>query len=242
MYTKYISMKTQHLFEDHMYLISNHSVAKNPMFSDVSLQQFFIGKMEKHLSPVCKITAYCLNDNEFQLLVRLKNREAFEHHFLNKNRDYDSDKFGIPESTYIFSQAMANLQVSFVKHFNWKFSRSGTLVAGRFQRELVETESDMLDWIEKLNSGIKKHNYADQWMNDMQRSDFVVTSSWLFGLGDCQVKSFMDREFGAYSNVNSINLAACFESLPPTKLSSSKNYFLHQIYQLYHKNGVAKQY
>ena len=242
MYVKYISMKTQHLFEDHIYLISNHSVAKNPMFSDPALQHYFIDKMEKYLSPICKIIANCLNDNEFQLLVKLKNREAFEQHYLSKNKDYDSDKFGIPESTYIFSQAMANLQVSFVKHFNWKFSRSGTLVAGRFQRDLVKTESDMLKWIEKLNAGIKRHRYADQWINVMKRSDFVVTSSWLYGLGDCQVKSFMTRKFGAYFTEHTDNLGACFESLPPQRLSSSKNYFLHQINQLYHKNGLANQF
>jgi hypothetical protein len=99
--------------------------------------------MEKYLGPICEILAYSLYDHEFQLVVHLKPRYVFEYHFKDKNKDFDVSKFGIPETTYIFSQAMANLQVSFVKHFNWLFKRTGALVAGRFRRNLIENREEL---------------------------------------------------------------------------------------------------
>ena len=60
-----MKQKTTHLFEEHVYLISNHSVARNPMFADEKMQNYFVTKMEKYLFPISEIIAHCLNDNEF---------------------------------------------------------------------------------------------------------------------------------------------------------------------------------
>ena len=50
-----MKQKTTHLFEEHVYLISNHSVARNPMFADEKMQNYFITKMEKYLFPISEI-------------------------------------------------------------------------------------------------------------------------------------------------------------------------------------------
>ena len=229
-----MTRKTTHLFEEHVYLISNHSVARNPMFSVVEMQNYFIAKMEKYLFPISEIIAHCLNDNEFQLLVKLKPREDFEEHFISKQKDKILHN-EIPESTYIFSQAMANLQVSFVKHFNYKYNRSGTLVAARYGRELIETESEMRDWIKKLNSGLKKHHYALQWSNNMMNSGFAVTSSWLYGgVGNSGNRGITGKL--GYLNGEINNLGASFINLPPYRLPSSKSFFRNQILHIFRQN------
>ena len=221
--------KTQHLFEGNVYLISNHSVARNPMFSTFKMQQYFENKMESYLSPISQIIAYSLNDNEFQILVRLKEREDFVDHFMTRKGSSACDLLDIPESTYIFSQAMANLQVSFVKHFNWFHERSGTLVASRYGRKLVESEIELEEWITKLNSGVKKHSYGYLWVNDLMKSRKMLTSSWLYGGGQSLIK----RDIGVYLDGRTTNLAAIFENLPPKCLESTKNYFLKQINRLF---------
>ena len=222
-------MNTQHLFEEHVYLISNHSVARNPMFSNLSMQQYFIKKMEHYLLPISKILAYSLTDNEFQILVKTKSREDFADYFSTKNKKKITSNVDIPESTYIFSQSMANLQVSFVKHFNWKYERSGTLMAGRFERKLVETEKEMKDLIFKLNQGIRKHHYWGMWLNDLMNSKEAMTSEWLYEMRE---KSLLVLEQG-YLNGEIIDLASCFKNLPPYRLPNSKSYWTNKIFQLF---------
>ena len=222
-------MNTQHLFEEHVYLISNHSVARNPMFSNLSMQQYFIKKMEHYLLPISKILAYSLTDNEFQILVKTKSREDFADYFSTKNKKKITSNVDIPESTYIFSQSMANLQVSFVKHFNWKYERSGTLMAGRFERKLVETEKEMKDLIFKLNQGIRKHHYWGMWLNDLMNSNEAMTSEWLYEMRE---KALLVLEQG-YLNGEIIDLASCFKNLPPYRLPNSKSYWTNKIFQLF---------
>ena len=228
-------MNTKHLFEEHVYLISNHSVARNPMFSNTSMQHYFIKKMEYYLLSICDILAYSLNDNEFQILIRTKSREDIADHFCTKNKKKLSSDADIPESTYIFSQAMANLQVSFVKHFNWKYERSGTLMAGRFERKLIESVSEMKDLILKLNQGVKKHHYWGLWLNDLMKSKEVMTSEWLYEMRE---KSLLVQEQG-YLNGEIIDLASCFKNLPPYRLPNSKSYWINKIYQLFGPNFFA---
>ena len=222
-------MYTHHLFEDHVYLISNQSVARNPMFSSLDMQVYFLKKMEHYLNPLSEIIAYCLNDNEFQLLVRLKSRSHFEEHFMSKKGNGDLDVLDVPESCYIFSQAMANLQVSFVKHFNWKYERSGTLMAQRYRRRLVESSEEMEVWIKRLNSGLKKNSYSKKWANDMMQSRLKITSDWGYG-GEMVAEELRIK---GLVNGKNINLVRSFSTLPPYRLPSTKNYFLKRIHRLY---------
>lgn len=224
-----VMQRTRHLFENSIYLISNHSVARNPMFSNMRMQKYFIKKMQKYLAPISDILAYSMDDHEFQILVKLKGREDFVDHFISKKGQGKSDVNDIPESTYIFSKAMANLQISFVKHFNWYYERTGSLVAGRFQRKLVETEEEMASWVTKLNKAIKKHNYSGIWANDIMNNQVAETSLWFYNGGESLVPIGIE----VLLNAQSSDLASSFASLPPKSLSSTRNYFLNQINRLF---------
>ena len=229
-----MAKKTTHLFEDNVYLISNHSVARNPMFSSIAMQKYFVEKMEKYLFPISEIISHSLLDNEFQILVRLRSREDFEEYFMSSHGD-EIQQYEIPESTYIFSQAMANLQVSFVKHFNYTYERSGTLVAGRYERKLIETEMEMKNWIEKLNSGRKKHGFASQWVNDIMNTTVAFTSAWLYE-GAVGIDGRVKTGFSGYLNGEINDLGDCFSTLPPYRLPSSKSFFLKQVFRIFRQN------
>ena len=224
--------KTVHLFENAIYYISNQSVAANPMFVDKRMQEYFIKKMEHYLSPICNILAYDLSDNSFQFLLRLKDRQAFERHFLKKKRKMKLDILDIPDSTYLFSQAMANLQVSFVKHFNYKMNRSGTLMSGRFFRQLVESESEMEEWKERLNRSKKRKVYALEWVHRMKCSAVAYNSMWLYNEGFRGER----RENDFYMNADTMNLGGYFQNLPKKRLPSTKNYFLKKFNCLFIPN------
>lgn len=221
--------KTKHLFENSIYHISNHSVALNGMFLNEELQMHFIEKMEFYLSPIANIIAYDISGNGFQILLRLKDRSSFTKHFLSKRKSKEFLITDIPESTYIFSQAMANLQVSFVKHFNHKYKRSGTLMASRFGRKLVESEQEMQDWIQKLNNSEKNHVYHGRWLSQMESSELCLNSLWIYDEGDSRFK----REHQVYQHSKNFNLGSIFSNLPLKALPSTKFYFLNKFNLLF---------
>ncbi len=225
-------MKTIHLFEESIYLISNHSVARNPMFSSLSMQNFFKLKMEKYLLPISEIIAYNFIDNEFQILVKLKKRDDFRSHYLSNQKNTILDE-EIPESTYIFSQAMANLQVSFVKHFNFTHKRSGTLVASRFGRKLIENEIEMNELVEKLNKGLEQAHYSGIWVNEIMKEKRAMTSNWMYS----HIFKGETAKLQGYLNARSSNLGDCFKILPPYRLPSTNNFFFHQIFKIFRQKA-----
>lgn len=225
-------VKAQHLFENGVYLISNHTVAKNSMFDDENVQAFFHQRMEKHLSPVCNILAYCLSGDEFQLLVKLRSKEEISKHFLSKARNRALMLTESPEETYVFSQAMANLQVSFVKYYNFVNKRSGTLMAGRFTRILIESGDELNEWINRLNDGVKRHNYSARWASEKVTSCKSMTSKWLYDSDDqCDSKTS-----SVFTKANNLNLVGYFSNLPPLRLESSISYYKLRFNQLFGPN------
>ncbi len=230
--------KTTHLFEEKVYLISNHAVALNPMFIDESMQKYFLEKMKIYLEPICNVLAYSLEDHEYQLLVKLKKKEDFVALYLEKNRNFLEEQDEVPPSTYIFSQSMANMQVSFVKHFNFINDRSGTLMASRFSRKLVETPEEMNRWKEKLNEGIKKHNYSKEWINQMGRSEVKYTSEWMYRKSSGSVGSGVLGGF--YQRTDNFDLGVNWEKSKKYKLDSPFPFFKMHLNRLFHKNGHAR--
>lgn len=143
-------MKTKHLFEDAYYLISNKAVAKCFMFRDEIDCERIKTNIDKHLSPIIDVLAFGFTHDAFQLIVKLKSRKIIETYYRSKYGErMEVDNF-IPESTYIFAQAMANMQSGYVKYFNFKYERDGGLMKGRYDRRLIES----VDELEKLRAVI----------------------------------------------------------------------------------------
>jgi hypothetical protein len=144
-------MRAKHLFEEHIYVISNFVVAKNYLFLDKRSCRRFLEKIDLYLSPICKIYNYYINVDQFHLIVRLNDRQAFENYYRNKKSDSELASSEIPHESYIFSQAMANLQSSAAIHFNRNNGRKGAIFARRFQKHLVESKTELERWLKKFN-------------------------------------------------------------------------------------------
>ena len=155
--------RTTHIFEDGYYHIWNKSVSKSFMFKDEQDFERFKTNIRKYLDPICDIMAYNLLNEEFQLVLRMKSREIIEEYFMEKHtKQYE--KLGIiPETTYIFARAMANMQSAYVKWFNFKYSRDGGLMGSRYGRMLIESEDQMRSIIKDVHNLKKKNNREFVW-------------------------------------------------------------------------------
>lgn len=110
MYDKIESDKYYHIF--------NQANGMIDIFQESRNYPFFINKMEKHLTPVCEIIAFCLMKNHFHLVIKTK-------------QEIEELKI---------SRAFANLFIGYAKAYNKVYNRSGSLFKKPFKRKLIESE------------------------------------------------------------------------------------------------------
>ncbi len=111
MYDKIESDKYYHIF--------NQANGMIDIFKESRNYPFFIDKMEKHLTPVCEIIAFCLMKNHFHLVIKT-------------NEEIEESKI---------SRAFANLFIGYAKSYNKAYNRSGSLFKKPFKRKLIESEA-----------------------------------------------------------------------------------------------------
>jgi hypothetical protein len=222
-------MEMKHFEEEKVYLISNYAVARNPIFYNKAIQMRFKSKMEKYLSPIANIIAFNLRDHEFQILLKLKERKEFEI-FYNRNKG-KSIGLEIPESTYIFSQQMSNLQVSIVKHINYKLNRSGTLMAGRFKRSQIINPEEIISLVERMNNGKMNHSYSGIWINELYRGVSEMTSKNLYS----DKYDLENGKFEGFINGIEINLVGHFAKPEKTKDFPSIYYYQRHLFRAFCK-------
>ena len=223
-------MKVDHVFGGHIYVISNFGVARNPLFKQEEDIGIFKENMLKYLGELCEIYAYSHEQNQFQYLVRIKEREVLETFFFKKQaasrKNVSHNLYGLestvpPESYLIFSQEVSNCLNSYAKKFNRKYERKGGLFGDRYQKYLVESSAEMELWIEKLNKLEKLVKFSKSW-KVWEKATFSNKN------GECSSEVYYEsaagakrhntfRNFNIYSNED---LRGCFACLPPKSMKS----------------------
>lgn len=214
-------MKVQHIFNGHFYLITNHAVASNSIFDNKVLCERFLRKVEFYLSPLCEVLHYVMHENQFQLVVKMASREAFEAYYWKKNGLAMEGK-EVPFSTHIFSQAMANLQSSTAIHYNRKFGRTGALFARRFAKVLIESEEKLDEWINRLNLMKRFHEYLGKWKRGIRRKKEKV-ESWKMKKERSAYYYYLRQGIkhsvlSTFVKVFELNLQGQFNILPPPSI------------------------
>jgi len=156
-------MNVKYVKNNQFYLIANHAVAKNEIFNKKYFRIRLRKKVNIYLNPVCEIISMSIHKNQFQLIVKLASRDSFIRYYKSRPRyKLKKDKL-IPESTYIFSQVMANLQASIAIHFNRKLDRTGAVFARRFTKTKISNDSELKFWLDRFKNKIKFHRYYGEW-------------------------------------------------------------------------------
>ena len=227
-------METQHLFEDRIYAISNASGAKNCLFKSREDIKYFQEKLDHQLSSICNLIAYSFKADEYVLLIRLKSREEIADFYRKKKgRGLMLDDL-IPPSSYIFSQQMANLQAGYAKHYNWKYKRSGSLFCSRFARELIESEEEMIMWVDKINNLYEFRARLDYWKSDRYKALVKVGVKWKERMLNCSFGAYARGEqsgMACFSLWTKIDLQGCF-STPMKKVlddATIRKFFMNSL-------------
>ena len=96
-------------------------------------------------------------------MVALNDRPSFIKYYCEKHKLDTSDQDQIPESTYILSQEMANIQSGYAKWFNFRHKRFGTVFGRRYTKLLVRSEQELREWIVALNEKHRHWTFTSFW-------------------------------------------------------------------------------
>jgi hemerythrin len=226
--SKTFDMRAYHLFENHIYIVSNHAVARNPIFTNKAYCIRFLEKIDLYLGSICKILHYSLDQNQFQLMIKLNDRKSFCDYYTAKKKGQGRDEANIPHSSYIFSQAMANLQSSTAIHFNRKEGRTGALFARRYYKHLVESKEELDNLVDTFQSFPKQVSYGVKWAaKEMvkNRARWIKRKKYKKERNAAVFYKFKKSRhpiLSAFWRINAFDLQGQFITLPPRKINRPK--------------------
>jgi putative transposase len=103
---------------DKYYHIFHQANGMIDIFKESRNYPFFIDKMEKHLSPVCDVLAFCLMKDHFDLVLKTKEVEESE-----------------------ISEAFTALWIDYENSYNKAYNRSESLFQAPIKRQLIASET-----------------------------------------------------------------------------------------------------
>lgn len=162
-------MNVKYIEENRTYVITSHMVARNNMFFKVYYCQRFISQFYKYLSPLCELVSYSFSAYEFTMVIKTFDRNSFVDYYKLKQIRKGKEIGLVPESTYIFSQAVANLLASMAIHFNRKEGRTGAMFARRFRKVLISSKGELEKWIRRIHNKQETHRYGKRWQWKVKR-------------------------------------------------------------------------
>ena len=125
------------LEETYFYHIFNRGNNKQPIFLEDDNYRYFLNLTQKHILPVADIYCYCLLNNHFHFLVKIK------------------DQCKNP------SQGFSNLFNAYSKAFNKKYNRTGSLFQRPFKRIRILDEIYLRQLILYIHLNPESHGIID---------------------------------------------------------------------------------
>jgi len=144
------------------YHVFNRTNNKEKLFLSEENRNFFLRKYAEYLSPFTETLAWCLLDNHFHFLIRIRSIEKIKamlrSHDFNElsetERKYLQDKISISE---LIEHAYKRFFQSYALAFNKMYNRKGNLFYKPFKRVEIRDESHFTQAIVYIHTNPAKH-------------------------------------------------------------------------------------
>ncbi len=146
-----LSGKTYHIF--------NHANGFENLFRNDENKRFFLERYEKHIVPIADTYAFCLMNNHFHLLLRIKEEETVRY-MTSKVQNFGSRAVDENEIDYFISKQFANFFSSYTQAFNKMFGRMGSLFIKNFKREEIVSEDHFRELVVYIHRNPVHHGYC----------------------------------------------------------------------------------
>ncbi|HAL65749.1 MAG: Uncharacterized protein XD81_0529 [Bacteroidetes bacterium 38_7] len=159
-----------------VYHIFNRGNNKENIFKEEKNYTYFLSLIEKYLSPVSEIYAFCLLKNHFHLALRIKDEDFIENKYRTK--------------TYL---PFSNLFNAYTKSINKMYNRTGSLFQEHLHRKRVEDEDYLMQLIAYIHLNPVKHGFSDDFKSYPYSSYKYYKD--LTGLGDLLGLKILNGEY-----------------------------------------------
>jgi putative transposase len=126
------------LVEEQFYHIYKRGNAGEPLFRERRNYPYFLKLYAQYLEPVAETFAYCLLNNHFHPLVRIRCAPSYPP-----------------------GRAFANLFCTYTKAFNRAYQRTGSLFEKPFRRILVDNDRYLTHLVTYIHHNPQKHGFVD---------------------------------------------------------------------------------
>ena len=164
------------------YHIYNKAVGSELLFKTDTDYKYFLKKLDRFISPVANIYAYCLIPNHFHLLLKIKEPDEIA----------ELQKISEDQYSKHLSHVFGNFFNSYSKSFNKAYSRNGRLFIQPFKRIMVEDEDYFVLLVNYIHRNPIHHGLVNE-MTDWRYSSYKsIISNKPTNLDRDEVISFFD--------------------------------------------------
>ena len=136
------------LSPDNFYHIYNRGINGGQLFFNHQNYLYFLKLIGEKIKPLAEIHSYCLLQNHFHLLVKIKDANTIREAFPQKEN---------LEVQIIISQQFSNTFNSYSQAINKCFGRTGKLFELPFRRKEITSEKQLINTILYINKNPAKH-------------------------------------------------------------------------------------
>ncbi|MDP5101995.1 MAG: transposase [Nonlabens sp.] len=121
------------------YHIYNQGNSKESLFKEAGNYPYFLSKVEKYFTPFFDLYAYCLLNNHFHIVLKMKD-------------DVDNHKATL---------AISNCFNAYAKAINKKYDRTGSLFRDRFRRKIIDNDEYLRTVIAYVSANGVHHGFKE---------------------------------------------------------------------------------
>ena len=148
-------MEIDEIEEGYFYHIYNKGNNSEKIFFSEENYAYFLKLLTKYIFPVADIYAYCLLNNHFHILVRIKEKNEIE---INKLKFSTVEK---PKEVSA-SRQFSHFLNAYSQAVNKKYARTGSLFEKRFERKRISDNHYLRQVILYINTNPLKHNLVEK--------------------------------------------------------------------------------
>ena len=142
------------LTESNFYHIYNRAVGSDLLFKTDDNYQYFLKKYQEYINDYADTYAYCLLENHFHLLIRVKDE-------LPSPALTNFESLSKLDTHQIVSRQFKNLFIAYTLAFNKQQNRNGTLFQTPFKRCLVDNDIYFTRLIYYIHANPQTHGICD---------------------------------------------------------------------------------
>lgn len=165
------------------YHIYNRGNNGETLFRNKRNYHYFMELYARHVSPIAKTFAYCLNPNHFHFGVEIKTEAEIQEMAKKRKISTPSHSFG-------------NLFNAYAKSYNNAYSRTGSLFEKPFHRKIVNDDAYFWRLVMYIHHNPQKHGLID----DFRLWDYSSYTSFLSKQPTRLMRDEVLAKFGGVEN------------------------------------------